>query len=679
MIKYLVAVMMLLLSVFLLIFGSKFSVSENLENKLRGEEKWQQAMTDQPDYLFWFLQISDIHLSKFVDPTRVGDFRTFCDSVIDTIKPRVVIASGDLTDAKDRLLGSQQYAEEWKAYYTTLLETGIFNKTSWLDIRGNHDNFNVQFLYSYTDLFRNYSAQGRHHKKSYLHQENVDGIKYNFMALDASIEPGSKRPYNFIGMMQDSELNRVETMLKKSPSDYIIWFAHYPTSTILTPPDFDPIRKFIGNFDASSIFVAGHLHTLGNLVFRMYTLQPEGFLELELGDFLRNRLFRLAVYDHGLFSFTDVKLGTWPIAIITNPKDVFFNNPFKEDISLQRGSTHVRILAFSTSEITTCRIKFNDGDWMKCTRKTESFFVVPWNPSSFSKGKHRIELFIGDAAGRVTLKEQFFALDGTRVKFDFLARFVLMSDITTVFQVGFFIAFVICLFPLFVFKTWQLLIKCECQLWGHVDCEIIFLVLIAAGKLNRPKISSPYWRSVVEKYLILASIDRLYFGLLFWLLYTAIGPWSFHEILDKVHGIIFVWGTFVKGEFVPGTLSWWYGFHQLMFFQLPLTIILAGVLRRRFKKFLKKSQEDVTTQREDTFWQGIGKNLAFTAVMIAEMLLAIFYLIQNGVFAFIIAPMRVWGMVLAFVLFYQAHCKITDEEFNRSSLACSPDVKFATS
>lgn len=149
-------------------------------------------------------------------------------------------------------------------------------------------------------------------------------MKYNFVALDASIEPGTKRPYNFIGMIPSDELQRVEKLVNDHPSNYTVWFAHYPTSTILTSSE--DIRSFIAKFKESAVFVAGHLHSLGGLIFKMYTLQYEGFLELELADFMTHRKFRVAVFDHGLFSFADVELGTWPIAIITNPKNILFNN-----------------------------------------------------------------------------------------------------------------------------------------------------------------------------------------------------------------------------------------------------------------------------------------------------------------------------------------------------------------
>lgn len=464
--RSLIAVIFVTFSISVFIFANSFDVSVNpavkqtsTRYRLLSENGWR--LGDESTQLFWFLQISDIHISKFHGSDRVTDFRKFCKETVGAVSPRVVIASGDLTDGKDEILGSQQYEEEWRAYQSALINTGVLNKTDWLDIRGNHDNFNVPFLYSKEDLYRNFSAQGLHHKRSYLHHVEADGVKYNFLALDASSEPGTKRPYNFIGMVDPGEFERIETMMREKAADHTIWFAHYPTSTIMTPSGSESIRKFIGKFQDSSIFVAGHLHTLGSFVYRMYTLQPEGFLELELGDFKSNRLFRLGVFDHGQFSFTDVKLGTWPIAVITNPKNILYNNPFKEDLKMQTESTHIRIVAFSTSEITQCKVRIDGGDWMTCDKRTKNFFVVPWDASRYAREKHRIELLVGDADGRIFHQDQVFALDGSRNHFDFLARFVLMSDITTVFQIAFAAAFAVCLTPLVVFKAWQLLITCE--------------------------------------------------------------------------------------------------------------------------------------------------------------------------------------------------------------------------
>ena len=46
---------------------------------------------------------------------------------------------GDLTDAKTpNRLGSLQHLEEWEKYKSILHNTKAVNKTTWLDVRGNH-------------------------------------------------------------------------------------------------------------------------------------------------------------------------------------------------------------------------------------------------------------------------------------------------------------------------------------------------------------------------------------------------------------------------------------------------------------------------------------------------------------------------------------------------------------
>lgn len=78
-------------------------------------------------------------MSVHFDPGRKTDLETFCNSVVDTVKPSVVIASGDLTDSRTLSpLGSDQIEQEWIWYHQVLNSTRIRDKTIWLDIRGNH-------------------------------------------------------------------------------------------------------------------------------------------------------------------------------------------------------------------------------------------------------------------------------------------------------------------------------------------------------------------------------------------------------------------------------------------------------------------------------------------------------------------------------------------------------------
>ena len=60
------------------------------------------------------------------------------------LKPAVVVVTGDLTDAKTAdYSGSEQYIEEWQTYQHIVHSVTNNSDILWLDIRGNHDNFDV--------------------------------------------------------------------------------------------------------------------------------------------------------------------------------------------------------------------------------------------------------------------------------------------------------------------------------------------------------------------------------------------------------------------------------------------------------------------------------------------------------------------------------------------------------
>ena len=80
------------------------------------------------------------------DLSRKDDLRSFCTEVIDIVRPKVVVASGDLTDSRSKdPLGSGQYEQEWIWYHEVLTSTNVTQKTVWLDIRGNHGEPTVSF------------------------------------------------------------------------------------------------------------------------------------------------------------------------------------------------------------------------------------------------------------------------------------------------------------------------------------------------------------------------------------------------------------------------------------------------------------------------------------------------------------------------------------------------------
>ena len=162
----------------------------------------------------------------------------------------------------------------------------------------------------------------------------------------------------------------------------------------------------------------------------------------------------MAVLDHGLFSFADVKHRTWPVILITNPKPAETVQPSKEPTGLMGKSSHIRLLLYSPSAIQLCevtllvdvlirriflnmrgplQVRIDDGDWIECrlTGKSHPLYTAPWQPQLYSSGLHILEVRAKDASGSETSAKIEFSLDGSRSPFPILARLILMIDMTT--------------------------------------------------------------------------------------------------------------------------------------------------------------------------------------------------------------------------------------------------------
>lgn len=62
--------------------------------------------------------------------------------------------------------------------------------------------------------------------------------KIGFLGVDACLEIGARRPFNFVGQLTPGEMHLIRTYVNESRTlnvDYMIWFGHYPTSTIQNP------------------------------------------------------------------------------------------------------------------------------------------------------------------------------------------------------------------------------------------------------------------------------------------------------------------------------------------------------------------------------------------------------------------------------------------------------------
>ncbi|XP_054308120.1 transmembrane protein 62 isoform X7 [Pongo pygmaeus] len=359
-----------------------------------------------------------------------------------------------------------------------------------------------------------YSAVRRDGSFHYVHSTPFGN--YSFICVDATVNPGPKRPYNFFGILDKKKMEELLLLAKESSqSNHTIWFGHFTTSTILSPSP--GIRSIMSSAIA---YLCGHLHTLGGLMPVLHTRHFQGTLELEVGDWKDNRRYRIFAFDHDLFSFADLIFGKWPVVLITNPKSLLYSCGKHEPLERLLHSTHIRVLAFSLSSITSVTVKIDGVHLGQAVHVSGPIFVLKWNPRNYNSGTHNIEVIVQDSAGRSKSVHHIFSFqENNHLSFDPLASFILRTD--------------------------------------HYIMARVLFVLIVLSQLTI---------LIIFRYRGYPELK---------------GPWFFGEIIDGKLGCCFSFGIFVNGHFLQGSITFIIGILQLAFFNIPLMAYMCWSLLQR--------------------------------------------------------------------------------------------------
>ncbi|XP_034968463.2 transmembrane protein 62-like [Zootoca vivipara] len=567
--------------------------------------------------LFWIIQVSDLHISKFLSPKRASDFERFCAETVPVIQPVLTLVTGDLTDSKTKdKLGSDQFEVEWQTYQTILKRSKVMEKTKWIDIKGNHDTYNIPGPENVRNYYRTYSAWKKDGSFHYIHSTPFGN--YSFICVDATLSPGPKKPYNFLGILKANKMQELSSLVVESrDSNHSIWFGHYPTSTIISASP--GIRTAMRSATA---YLCGHFHTLGGLMPTLHTRHRHGTLELELGDWKDNRKYRILVFDHDLFSFADLKFEEWPVVLITNPKSLLYSSAAHEPLQRILRSTHIRILAFSPSPIKFVKVSVDGIPLGNAVHVSGPLYVLKWAPQNYSERFHQIEARVQDASNRNATRLHTFAMaKNLSLPFDPLASWVLLTDHHVLVQVVFVLLAVV---------------------------QIALLVIFRFRK--KPTIERPLGRAMRASFSlhILSKINFFYYSFLLLSFNTLLGPWFIGEIIDGHLGACFSFGVIVDGHFFEGSMTFLVGIVQVAFFNLPLMAYTGWCLLLRcqgysFDYYLRHAKQ----------WSAVPIHLGMALLYLWQVYSCYFLLKAYGTVAFFLSPLRTWTVCLTLFLVYR--------------------------
>lgn len=178
------------------------------------------------------------------------------------------------------------------------------------------------------------------------------------------------------------------------------------------------------------------------------------------------------------------------------------------------------------------------------------------------------------------------------------------------------------------------------------------LNLFPAGLLSRKRNSCRTSMSCLQQFWILASVDRIFWPIILYCFYLAVAPWVICEIVDGRYGAVFAWGIYFDGAFLPGSLTFFYGFSQIILCQCPLNWVFSKCLAKRYNQAIGMPT------KIHRGWLCTAEKLSqatFYFIIIIEILLSIFFGILYGAVAFFLSVFRTWSVVMNIYLYYLAN------------------------
>ncbi|ORX50046.1 Metallo-dependent phosphatase [Piromyces finnis] len=602
-----------------------------------------ESIYSKPDNLFYFVQISDVHMSSKYTRGSQGHLYYFFKKMIPIIDPNFLFITGDITDSLTKGLSIKTLEEDWIMYRKIIEETGVDTKNNgtflW-DIRGNHDCFMIPEWDSEYNYYKDYS----HTKtRGFSFNYNTDYGSYSFVGLDGCPILTTINP--FFGIIDEVMMENYGTFMEKSKDNtnnkHNFVLNHYPETVVkfgksYTGKEWNNYTKDI------SLLLSGHLHTIGGQ--RVYAYHKD-FLELEISDFKLHGRYRIVSVDHDVVNFSDKNLplpslpfdfkesdidkliknppeifnkDIPPIVHITLPKDSRFNLKKNEPVKESYASDYVRVLVFSSLSPADLNLslyiddvlqeaKFQYVGDQKLTKRskvsiqkrdsqhdkhtiqsnTPPLWVAKWNNTIFDDGKsHTLKVVVKDKQGNTGDDSISFRVDGESDAMDVpvMTQFILKSVLVKSLPVLFGIVFI--LFEIAILLSRWYFIKNIIP--KHPDIPFLptrYIGDMISEEIKHFKEGGFFKRHYCAPFIEAFTFNGVFYPIQILLICLLVLPAKIGVMTRSSENVSSIGGEFLYGSYISGQWSNvydQYGLYLLYFIFFPIldTFIICSLNKK---------------------------------------------------------------------------------------------------
>jgi len=305
--------------------------------------------TDDPSSVFWFIQITDLHIDNPIYSGEEDKLRWALTEGVNIVNPMFVVATGDLTDSTSDTFpyyGSGPHPEEWDKYRDIVDSAGM-TSDFYYDIIGNHDAYNDNGASYY--LSRSVQGQAQHTTQPDWRIDLPFG-SYHFVAVATTCNDWLQWPFDNTEITLE-ELNELRSNLEANTDTHLtIAVGHHDYTEARGGGSIDDLFASFG----VPYYIHGHVHDFAA------KLSSEGVVirrmdSLGQGD---NNNFCVHAIDSDTISMGCTNAQTpWPLAVITAPVDALIgpndnvSNPYAPSVPVTCTSAPIRVLVFDNSTI----------------------------------------------------------------------------------------------------------------------------------------------------------------------------------------------------------------------------------------------------------------------------------------------------------------------------------------